>query len=117
MASSEDDNNNNNTNNNDSEMGYQYRGEMSSGSMFNNKSSSGSGNNLFGSGWDPLENFGGSSAYLQHHQNHQYHQSGSAIGDLVPPKIGSFGSGRFSEMVNPFVNTNMVPLYFIKYES
>ncbi|XP_071737631.1 transcription factor bHLH74-like isoform X1 [Rutidosis leptorrhynchoides] len=104
MASSEDDNNNNN----DSEMGYQYRGEMSSGSMFNHKSSSGSGNNLFGSGWDPLENFGGSSAYLQHHQNHnQYHQSGSAIGDLVPSKIGSFGSGSFSEMVNPFVNTNM----------
>ncbi|XP_071717344.1 transcription factor bHLH74-like [Rutidosis leptorrhynchoides] len=100
MASSEDDNNNNNntnTINNENEMGYQYRGEMSSGSMFNNKSSSGSGNNLFGSCWDPLENFGGSSAYLQNH--HQYHQSGSAI--------GSFGSGSFSEMVNPFVNTNM----------
>ncbi|GJR66018.1 Myc-type, basic helix-loop-helix domain-containing protein [Tanacetum coccineum] len=29
--------------NDDSEMGYQYRAEMSSGSMFNNKSSSGSG--------------------------------------------------------------------------
>ncbi|XP_076959940.1 uncharacterized protein LOC143636167 [Bidens hawaiensis] len=115
MASSEDENNNNN-NNNDSEMGFQYRGEMSSGSMFNNKSSSGSGN-LFGSGWDPLESFGGSSAYpsgIETHQGllHHYQSgtgsgsgSGSAIGDLVP-KLGSFGSGSFSEMVNPFANLN-----------
>lgn len=99
MASSEDDNNNN-----DSEMGFQYRGEMSSGSMFNNKSSSGSGN-PFGSGWDPLENFGGSSAYPVGLENHQglipHYQSGPGIGDLVP-KLGSFGSGSFSEMVNPF---------------
>ncbi|KAK9065672.1 hypothetical protein SSX86_015073 [Deinandra increscens subsp. villosa] len=98
MASSED-------NDNESEMGFQYRGEMSSGSMFNNKSSSGSGN-LFGSGWDPLENFGGSSAYpsgIENHQNLVHHyQSGS---DLVP-KIGSFGSGSFQEMVNPFANLN-----------
>ncbi|PWA87169.1 myc-type, basic helix-loop-helix (bHLH) domain-containing protein [Artemisia annua] len=78
-------------NNNDSEMGYQYRGEMSSGTIFNNKSSSGSGN-PFGSSWDPLENFG---AYPLMNQ----YQSG---GELVP-KIGSFGSGNFSEMVNPFV--------------
>ncbi|XP_024963139.1 transcription factor bHLH74-like isoform X2 [Cynara cardunculus var. scolymus] len=118
MASSEDDNN-------DSEMGFQYRGEMSSGSMFNNKSSSGSGN-LFGSGWDPLENFGGSSsmvavppnselAYPENHQVqvgliHQYQSgsgiaAGSGIADLVP-KVGSFGSGSFSEMVNPFGNLN-----------
>ncbi|KAL7618845.1 hypothetical protein Lser_V15G00018 [Lactuca serriola] len=103
MASSSEDNNNNN---NDSEMGFQYRGEMSSGSMFNNKSSSGSGN-PFGSGWDPLENFGGSSAYPVGLENHQglihHYQSGSGIGDLVP-KLGSFGSGSFSEMVNPFAN-------------
>ncbi|XP_021977672.1 transcription factor bHLH74 isoform X2 [Helianthus annuus] len=115
MASSEEDNNknsNNNNNNNDSEMGFQYRGEMSSGSMFNNnKSSSGSGN-LFGSGWDPLESFGGSSAAypsgIETHQSllHHYQSgSGSAIGDLVP-KLGSFGSGSFSEMVNPFANLN-----------
>ncbi|KAI3806655.1 hypothetical protein L1987_22567 [Smallanthus sonchifolius] len=98
MASSEDDNNN------DSEMGFQYRGEMSSGSMFNNKSSSGSGN-LFGSGWDPLENFGGYPSGIENHQGlvHHYHQSGS--GDLVT-KLGSFGSGSFSEMVNPFANLN-----------
>lgn len=87
-------------------MGFQYRGEMSSGSMFNNKSSSGSGN-PFGSGWDPLENFGGSSAYPVGLENHQglihHYQSGSGIGDLVP-KLGSFGSGSFSEMVNPFAN-------------
>lgn len=105
MASSSEDNNNNN---NDSEMGFQYRGEMSSGSMFNNKSSSGSGN-PFGSGWDPLENFGGSSAYPVGLENHQglihHYQSGSGIGDLVP-KLGSFGSGSFSEMVNPFANLN-----------
>ncbi|KAI3685858.1 hypothetical protein L6452_35119 [Arctium lappa] len=108
MASSEEDNNNNN--NNDSEMGFQYRGEMSSGSMFNNKSSSGSGN-LFGSGWDPLENLGelGSSAYPQ---NHHHHQGGGLVhhyqsGDLLVPKVvGSFGSGSFSEMVNPFANLN-----------
>ncbi|KAI7751071.1 hypothetical protein M8C21_031128, partial [Ambrosia artemisiifolia] len=120
MASSEEDNNNNNNNiinNNESEMGFQYRGEMSSGSMFNNnKSSSGSGNNnMFGSGWDPLESFGGSTAYpsgmeshqglLHHYQSGSGSGSGSVIGDLVP-KIGSFGSGSFSEMVNPFVNIN-----------
>lgn len=95
MGSSEDDNNN------DSDMGFQFRGEMSSGSMFNNKSSSGSGN-LFGSGWDPLENFGGSSGYPV--GIHQY-QSGSAIADLVP-KLGSFGSGSFTDMVSPFGNLN-----------
>ncbi|KAC9754817.1 hypothetical protein E3N88_45292 [Mikania micrantha] len=84
MGSSEDDDNNNN-NNNDSEMGFQYRGEMSSGSMFNNKASSGSGN-LFGSGGIHL-------------------RISVGIGDLVP-KHGSFGSGSFSEMVYPFANLN-----------
>ncbi|KAI3732954.1 hypothetical protein L1987_64167 [Smallanthus sonchifolius] len=75
---------------------------MSSGSMFN-KSSSGSGN-LFGSDWDPLDNFSGSLAYpLHHYQSGSC--SGSVIGDLVP-KIGSFGSGCFQEMVNPFANIN-----------
>ncbi|KAD6119598.1 hypothetical protein R6Q59_025587 [Mikania micrantha] len=113
MGSSEDDDNNNN-NNNDSEMGFQYRGEMSSGSMFNNKASSGSGN-LFGSGWDPLENFGGSSSYpsgienphnlIHHYQSGSGSVSGPGIGDLVP-KHGSFGSGSFSEMVYPFANLN-----------
>nr|GEV55043.1 Myc-type, basic helix-loop-helix (bHLH) domain-containing protein [Tanacetum cinerariifolium] len=87
MGSSEGDTN---TNNNDSEMGYQYRGEMSSGTIFNDKSSSGSGN-PFGSSWDPLENFG---AYPLMNQ----YQSGELV-----PNIGSFGSGNFSEMVNPFV--------------
>ncbi|CAI9266375.1 unnamed protein product [Lactuca saligna] len=81
-------------------LAHTYQGEMSSGSMFNNKSSSGSGN-PFGSGWDPLENFGGSSAYPVGLENHQglihHYQSGSGIGDLVP-KLGSFGSGSFSEM-------------------
>ncbi|KAD4584658.1 hypothetical protein R6Q59_036507 [Mikania micrantha] len=113
MASSEEDNNNNN----ESEMGFQYRGEMSSGSMFN-KPSNGSGN-LFGSDWVPLDNFGGSLGYPVGLENHQglvqhYHSgsgsgpgsgSGSATGDLFP-KLGSFGSGNFSEMVNPFVNHN-----------
>ncbi|GJR60231.1 hypothetical protein Tco_1502393 [Tanacetum coccineum] len=53
-------------------------GEMSSGTIFNNKSSSGSGN-PFGLSWNQFQS-----------------------GELVP-KIGSFGSGNFSEMVNPFV--------------
>ncbi|KAJ9567708.1 hypothetical protein OSB04_003674 [Centaurea solstitialis] len=70
MASSEDNNNNNNSG----------RGEMGSGSMFPNKPG-----NLFGSGWDPIENYGG---LLQHYES------------------GSFGSGGFSEMVNPFMNPN-----------
>ncbi|XP_024977096.1 transcription factor bHLH74 [Cynara cardunculus var. scolymus] len=74
MASSED--------NNGREMGFQQRGEISSGSMFPNKSS---GGNLFGSGWDPIENYSG---LLQHYQS------------------GSFGNGGFSEMVNPFMNPN-----------
>ncbi|KAI3819903.1 hypothetical protein L1987_13756 [Smallanthus sonchifolius] len=75
---------------------------MSSGSMFN-KSSSGSGN-LFGSDWDPLDNFSGSLAYPLHHYQ-SGSGSGSVIGDLVP-KIGSFGSGCFQEMVNPFADIN-----------
>ena len=33
------------------------------------------------------------------------YQSGSGIADLVP-KIGSFGSATFSEMLNPFPNLN-----------
>nr|XP_043636843.1 transcription factor bHLH74-like isoform X2 [Erigeron canadensis] len=67
------------------------------------------GGNLFGSSWDPLENFG---AYQQPPlglHNYHHHQSGSAISDLVPKIGGSFGNGSesFSEMVNPFVNSNM----------
>lgn len=93
MASSEDDNNNKN----DGEMGFQYRGEMSSGY----KSSS----NPFGSGWDPLENFGAYPVGLENHQGLIHHyQSGPGIADLVP-KLGSFGSGSFSEMANPFASS------------
>nr|XP_043607873.1 transcription factor BHLH094-like [Erigeron canadensis] len=99
MASSENANANNN---NVSEMGYEQRGDhISSGSIFNG-------------GWDPLENYGGSSSMvvnngglsnypvqglLNHH--HHHFQSGH---ELATPTFGS--GGGFSEMVNPFMNTN-----------
>lgn len=81
---------------------------------------------FYGSGWDPLvslnhgENFGGSTAVPHHNEfanshyqvalqnqpisssSHLVHYpSDSGLGDMVP-KIPSFGSGAFSEMVNSF---------------
>uniref|UniRef100_A0A5B7BK99 Putative transcription factor bHLH74 isoform X2 n=1 Tax=Davidia involucrata TaxID=16924 RepID=A0A5B7BK99_DAVIN len=89
---------------------------MSSGSMF--KSSNGV-DPFFGSGWDPLVNFGGSSM-VPHSEfvnppyplvlenqaisstSHLVHyQSDSGLVELVP-KLPCFGIGSFSEMVGSF---------------
>lgn len=91
--------------NDDSEMGYQYRGEMSSGSMFNNKSSSGSGN-LFGPGWDPLENFGTYPLMNQY-------QSGELVPKMMvnpsaSPNSNSNNSSREKRRLNPNMNGDNV---------
>ncbi|CAI9115979.1 OLC1v1017014C2 [Oldenlandia corymbosa var. corymbosa] len=98
---------------------------------------------FYGSGWDPLvslnhgENFGGSTVVPHHNEfanshyqvafhnqaisssSHLVHyQSSSGLGDMVP-KIPSFGSGGFSEMVNSFglpecgqiTETSIHPIY------
>nr|GFB28121.1 Myc-type, basic helix-loop-helix (bHLH) domain-containing protein [Tanacetum cinerariifolium] len=85
--------------NDDSEMGYQYRAEMSSGSMFNNKSSSGSGN-LFGSGWDPLENFGTYPLMNQY-------QSGELVPKMMVNPSASPNSNSNSSREKRRLNPNM----------
>ena len=86
--------------NDDSEMGYQYRGEMSSGSMFNNKSSSGGSGNLFGPGWDPLENFG------TYPLMNQYQSAGELVPKMMvnpsaSPNSNSNNSSREKRRLNP----------------
>ncbi|GKD30685.1 hypothetical protein Tco_1241463 [Tanacetum coccineum] len=76
--------------NDDSEMSYQYRGEMSSGSMFNNKSSSGSGN-LFGSGWDPLQNFDNADGVVER----RWSESGEDEVELEKMNVG----GRLKDVL------------------